>query len=91
MFLVALFAVQALILVLYPFKYRLWIFWSLLMSSIFVPLFIDLHHIRDQTPPHMESLFFLFAAHQAAFWILTALTLILGQLWCERRFAQLEQ
>ncbi|HEV3272070.1 MAG TPA: hypothetical protein VGZ93_07810 [Candidatus Methylacidiphilales bacterium] len=91
MFLVALFAVQALILVLYPFKHRLWIFWGLLFSSIFVPLFIDLADIREQTPPHMESLFFLFAAHQAAFWILTALTLILGQLWCERRFARLEQ
>jgi hypothetical protein len=34
---------------------------------------------------------FTFAAHQLVFWILTALALILGQFWCERRFARLEQ
>jgi hypothetical protein len=91
LFVIAVLIVQALILLLYPFRYR-WLFlYAIFMSFIFVPLLIDLHHIREQVPSHMERLFFSFAAHQTAFWILTGLILILGQLWCERRFARLEQ
>jgi hypothetical protein len=61
------------------------------MIGIFVPLWINLHSSRMDTLPSMEHLFFTFAAHQAVFWVLTALALILGQFWCERRFAGLEQ
>jgi len=35
--------------------------------------------------------FFSFVAHQPLFWFLAALAFILGELWCERRFARLEQ
>jgi hypothetical protein len=90
-FIISALIVQALILLLYPFKYRLWIFYALVMSFIFAPLFTDLHHIREGTPSQMERLFFSFAAHQSVFWILIALALILGQLWCERRFSRMEQ
>lgn len=90
-FIISVIVVQALILLLYPLKYRLWLFYALFMSFIFVPDLIDLHHIRDELPSHTERLFFSFAANQAAFWIFTAFALILGQLWCERRFARLEQ
>jgi len=91
MFAVTALSVQALLLLLYPFKHRMLIFYTLFMSSIFVPLIFDLHHIREQVPSHMERLFFSFAAHQPFFWILTGLTFVLAQLWCERRFARLEQ
>jgi len=40
--------------------------------------------------PWNERLFFLFSANQIVSWILALGALILGQLWCERRFAQLE-
>jgi hypothetical protein len=91
LFIISVLVVQALILLLYPLRYRLWFFYAIFLSFIFVPDLIDLHHIRDELPSHMERLFFSFAAHQTAFWILAALALILGQFWCERRFARLEQ
>jgi hypothetical protein len=91
MFIVSALLVQALLLLLYPFKYRAFIFYALFMDSILVTLLADLHYLKAATPPIMERLFFIFAAHQMAVWILTALVLILGQLWCERRFTRLEQ
>ena len=88
---VTAFGVQILLLLLQPLKHRLFIFYALFLSSVFVPLFVSLSQIRTETPPYMEQLFFSFAAHQFLFWILTALALLLGQLWCERRFARQEQ
>jgi hypothetical protein len=37
------------------------------------------------------DLFYSFAAHQTAFWIVTVPMFIVGQFLCERRFARLEQ
>lgn len=91
MFLDYVLGVQALILLLYPFKYRSILFYALFIVLIFLPLFSVFRHVGEKTPSKMESLFFSFAAHQPLFWIVTALVLILGQVWCERRFAQLEQ
>jgi len=91
MFTTSALCVQLLFLLLYPLKYRLWIFYALFFSCIFIPLWIDLHHIGTQTTPYLEHLFFFFTAHQPLFWILTAAAFILTQLWCEWRFARLEQ
>jgi len=82
---------QALLLLLYSFKHRSFIFYALFTSAAFVPLFIDLHRTHAETTPHLEHFFFFFAAHQPLFWILTALLFIFAQLWCERRFACQEQ
>jgi hypothetical protein len=41
--------------------------------------------------PWDEYLFFRFAAYQSSFWILALAAVIVGQLWCERRFVRLEQ
>jgi len=81
---------QLLIMVLYPFKYAKFVFWALFFVLIFVPLF-DLTHLGKDQPTFNEQIFFSFASHQTLFWIFTALTFVLSQLWCERRFAQLEQ
>jgi hypothetical protein len=82
---------QMLILTLHPFRFRILIFYALFLSLVFVPLFFQVSDFRDLRPSAMEYLFFLFASHQALFWIVTALTVVLGELWCERRFASLEQ
>lgn len=91
LFLVSAVGVQALILLLYPFKHRLLIFYVSFMSFIFVPLLWDLYFIKVRAPSLYERPFFFFAANQTLFWILTALVFVLTQLWCERRFARLEQ
>ncbi len=84
-------AVQALLLVIYPLKRRLLIFYTLFLTSVFVPLFFDFHDIHHDSPVTMERLFFLFAAHQPLFWILTTAVFLFTQLACERRFTRLEQ
>ena len=88
--LLAAIALQLLILILYPFKYGKVIFWVLYFGLILVPLF-DLTHIGKDEATVNEQLFFSFAGHQSLFWILTASAFVFTQLWCERRFAQLEQ
>ena len=89
-FLITAVSLQLLILFLYPFRYGKWIFWSLFFALILVPLF-DLPHVGKEQPSVNEQFFFSFAGHQTLFWILTALAFIFTQLWCERRFARLEQ
>jgi hypothetical protein len=41
--------------------------------------------------PWDQHAFFCHAANQSYFWILAIGVLLVGQIWCERRFAQLEQ
>jgi fermentation-respiration switch protein FrsA (DUF1100 family) len=91
MFAISALTVQVVLLLIYPLKHRTFVFYAIFMGGIFVPLWITLHGSGKPTLPFTENLFFTFTAHQAAFWTLTALTLILGQFWCERRFASLEQ
>jgi hypothetical protein len=94
MYLVTALGTQALIFLVYPLKYRRTLFWSIYMGFIFLPLFFSLSMLRNvgkpQTLPPDESFFFIFAHHQVAVWMLTGLGLILGQLWCERRFARMD-
>jgi hypothetical protein len=88
--LIAAITLQLFILILYPFKYGKIIFWVLYFGLILVPLF-DLTHLGKDEATDNEQLFFSFAAHQVCSWILIALAFVLTQLWCERRYAQLEQ
>jgi hypothetical protein len=83
-------SLQLSILILYPFKYGKIIFWTFYFGILLLPLF-DIRSIGKDTPTLNERLFFFFAANQALFWILTSLTFVLGQLWCERRYCRLEQ
>jgi hypothetical protein len=81
---------QLMILILYPFRYAKIIFWIVFFAFIVVPLF-DLFNWHRDVPTMYEQAFFQFGAHQPLAWILTACLFIPAQLWCERRFAQLEQ
>jgi hypothetical protein len=81
---------QIAVLILHPFKYGRWIFWSLYVVSCFGPL-LDLKSGGAKGPTVNESAFFAFAGHQALFLGLIAGMFVLTQLWCERRFAALEQ
>ena len=86
---------QILIFLIYPMKYRRPIFWTIYFGLIFLPLFFSLHELKQIGKPEKlsssESTFFIFAAHQPFLWAMTALAVIFGHLWCERRFAHLEQ
>ena len=88
--LIAAITLQLFILILYPFKYGKIVFWVLYFGLILVPLF-DLTHLGKDEATVNEQIFFSFAAHQPLSWILTGLAFVLTQLWCERRFARLEQ
>jgi hypothetical protein len=83
-------SLQLSILILYPFKYGKVVFWIFYVALAFLPL-LDLMYIGKDSPTLNEQLFFFFAAHQPLFWMATALVFVLTQLWCERRFARLEQ
>jgi hypothetical protein len=88
-FLTALF-LQLLILLLYPLKKAKAFFWGLFIVFIFLP-FLELRSIGQNAPTLKERLFFSFATHQVLFWVFAGLLFFLAQLWCERRFARLEQ
>jgi hypothetical protein len=81
---------QVLIFLLYPCKYRRTLIFAI-FALIFLPI-LDLHNSSgmDKMSTY-ERLFLFFTAHQTVCWVLTFLAFMLAQLWCERRFARLEQ
>ena len=81
-------AVQVFVYLIYPYRCRRILFWALIILTSVGPVFGTL--FQHNTVPWDERLFFSYAAHQALFWILAAGALVIGQIWCERRFAQLE-
>jgi hypothetical protein len=84
--------VQLFFLAIYPLKYRLAVLTVAFFAVIGLPLFITLRLIsRSDVPSFNEPMFFIFTAHQAMAWVLTIVAIFLGQVWCERRFAGLEQ
>jgi hypothetical protein len=94
--LLAAVAAQVFIFLIYPFKYRRALFFTVYFGVIFGPvlfMFYNLKHIagRPEELSLDERLFFTFAAHQPELWILTGAAVILGELWCERRFVRMEQ
>jgi hypothetical protein len=93
-FILAILALQFLILVLYPYKFGSIFFWVLCYAGLLGPAFLPLFQLRNTAlgmPSPPEKLFYFFVEHQPAIWIGTALAVILCQLWCERRFSRLEQ
>lgn len=85
-------AAQVFLLAIYPFKYRIHIFVGAFVLLFAIPLVITLKLIPGIDLPSLnETIFFFFVAHQAMAWLVTIAALFLGQLWCEGRFASLEQ
>jgi len=71
---------------------RLHILWKMMMIIIWASLVLRFSDaLWDAAHLANNDLFFSFAAHQTDFWIVTVPMLIVGQLWCERRFSRLEQ
>jgi hypothetical protein len=82
---------QLFILLIYPLKYGKYILWTTYLGLIFVPLLTIMSiGYKSGGASSGESMFFAFVAHQTLFWIITIAALLLGQLWCERRFARIE-
>jgi hypothetical protein len=90
MFAVTALGVQVLLALVHPLKHRTFIFFTVFLICIFSLPFEELKLMRADGASRMVLFFFSFAAHQAAFWIVTAFVLILGQLWCEHRFCRLD-
>jgi hypothetical protein len=82
-------AMQIGVLILHPFKYGRWIFWTFYVALCFGPLF-DINSGGTKGPTFNESAFFAFAEHQVLFLGLVAVAFVAAQLWCERRFARME-
>ena len=77
---------------IYPLKYRRLILWGAYLGVIFLPLLMLGNHAQKvESLSTKETVFFSFVAHQSLFWFMSILALLFGQLWCERRFARLEQ
>ncbi len=84
-----------------------WQLWIYIVSAILIPILIFIVHPIKYSLTKLVALamliallgflasvnaiFVCFVAHQFVFWVLTIPALILGQIWCERRFARLEQ
>jgi hypothetical protein len=90
--------VQVFLFLIYRLRYRRFIVWGTYLAFVFVPLVgivnrgynIVLRGYKSGSPSLSVSMFFAFVAHQWLFWPMTIGALILGQVWCERRFASLE-
>jgi hypothetical protein len=92
-FLLSALLLQALVLILYPYKFGRIIFWVLcyvgLLGPSFFPLFQLNSTVHGELSP-MEALFYFFVGHQPAIWIGSLLALVLCQVLCERSFARQE-
>jgi hypothetical protein len=82
-------AVQVFVYWIYPRKHRRLIFWAVIILVGLGPAIGS--QFQGNSEPLEERLFIHFAANQAAWWAAGLGALVLGQVWCERRFAQLEQ
>ena len=89
LFLMAALAVQVLIFLIHRWKYRLYIFWVVFAAFILGPLSATILGSSKKLS-WTEHIFFLFAAHPVLVCLGTLPVAILVQLWCERRFAQME-
>jgi hypothetical protein len=93
-FLLAAILGQFFVWLIAPLPYRQFLFGAIFLCIIFIPFvslfalsssIVDIHSISWN-----EKLFFIFAAHPLLFLVLSLAVAVLVQLWCERRFVQLE-
>jgi hypothetical protein len=82
---------QIVILLIYPLKYRRFILWGVLAAVVGIPLYLTFSSIsKGGGLAFNEVMFFGFVAHQGLVWVFTIAAVLLGQVWCERRFARME-
>jgi hypothetical protein len=94
-FLLTALAVQFLILLTHSLKHQLFVYFAACLGIILVPILEALAQIyltsNRESVPLVEKLFLAYLDHPILFIVLLASALVFGQLWCERRFARLEQ
>jgi hypothetical protein len=85
-------AIQALVLLVYPLRYRRFILWGLYLGSIAIFMALIFSGIRSTLTalPLSEAFFFEFVTYQSVLWPVTLAALFLAQFWCENRFAKSE-
>ncbi len=88
-------ATQLFLFLICSLRYQKFLFWGICALMIFFPegLLMATNDTVMQFSwiNSKELLFITFAAHQPLCWLITIPALILGQLWCEKRFARMEQ
>jgi hypothetical protein len=84
-------ATELLVMLVYPLKYRRYLIWVAYGVLVILPLALLPHTFGlINGVGYRERLFFVFVSYQPAVWLCTIAALVLGQLWCERRFARTE-
>jgi hypothetical protein len=82
---------QVFVLLIHPLKYRKFILWGTYLALTLFPLLTIMSGMHKSAGPLSSvTIFFAFAGHQWLAWLMATAALILGQVWCERRFASLE-
>jgi hypothetical protein len=54
-------------------------------------IFTDKMNFEFHSTDWNEIAFIFFAAHQILCWLIAIAVLVLGQIWCEKRFSRMEQ
>ncbi|CAN5699452.1 hypothetical protein BH09VER1_BH09VER1_05040 [soil metagenome] len=90
-FLVGAVVAQALIYLVYPWKYRRGIVWALYIGIIFLPLLQMGSGFGRGKLTAPEAWFFSYTTHWPWFWVAGIAALGIGQMWSERRYAGVEQ
>jgi len=80
---------EVFVYLIYPLRYRQIILWVTFYACVFIPSARFVLHTNG--PSLGETVFFAYVAHQALLWITAIAAVILGHLWCERRFERMEQ
>lgn len=91
LFLASAVVVQALIYLVYPWKYRRAVVWTLYIVIIFLPMLQIISGFGRGHLTLSETSFFSYATHWPWFWAAGFVALVVGQVWSERRFAAMEQ
>jgi hypothetical protein len=84
--------IQLFVMLIYRQRHRRYILWGSYIVLIYISIFtVGVFASKSDSLSANEVGFIAFASHQALFWVVTIAALLLGQLWCERRFTGFEQ
>jgi hypothetical protein len=83
--------VQAAVHLIYPWKFRRALAWSLYALFIFLPLLPIFVTRNPGQLTFIQNWFFTYASHPTLCWLVALVVFLSAQLWSERRFASMEQ
>jgi hypothetical protein len=86
---------QIFIFLICQLRFQKLLYYGVGMGLIFLPLplmiFTDKMNFEFHSTDWNEIAFIFFAAHQILCWLIAIAVLVLGQIWCEKRFSRMEQ